>query len=934
MVYLLLTIVALLPVIVSVLFFVLDKYTNFKKLKYIWKQIIYGVVFGGLAILGTECGIPMAGAQINCRDAAVLTAGLLFGGPAGMIAGVIGGVERFFSVYWGVSSFTRIACSVSTLLAGVYAWLIRKFMLEDNRPGVFFSFAVAVVMEVFHLVMIFFTNFSAQSQAMAVVQAATLPMTISNGLSVALSSLAMMLLNKEKIFAKLKDTKISKIIQQWLLLTVVLAAVASGAFVYSYQTSLAKNEAQTSLELAISDTEDDIQDKSDANILSLAGDVASDLDAGYDVYEIAERRDVTDIHVVNSKGIITQSTDPDLIDWDMANSEQSKEFLCLLNGATSYVQPYGPIGFDSEIYRKFGGIVYKDGFIQVGYDAERLQKDIAEQVKGVTKNRHVGTSGCVLILDSNLNVVSSPSFDIIPPIEMDSKGDPNTFISITLYDEEYYCEYEMSEGYYIIALLPVKEAMSNRNVSLYVSTFMEIIIFAILFAMVYGLIEKVVVKKMKTVNETLYKISNGDLNMTVDVRNSVEMSYLSNDINRTVDAMKKLIDEASKRIDDELEFAKQIQISTLPTITERIENREEFDIYATMKTAKEVGGDFYDFYGEGEKFSIVIADVSGKGIPAAMFMMRAKADLKTMTEADIPLEETFVSSNNALCDRNDAGMFVTAWQGNINLESGVMTYVNGGHNPPLIKKAKTGKFEYLKSKKGFILGGIEGFSYHSEEMKLDKGDIIFLYTDGITEAMNEQSELYGEERLLNLLNDMEIYNMKDLCEKVGKDVESFAGNAKQADDITMLAFRYDGPKTLPSVSFEKADISDIEKMAAFLDEELEKINCPIKVRHQLDIALDEIASNIINYGYKDKKGPLTVSFEYRKARNAVYLKFIDEGVPYNPINNTDPDLSVSLDERKVGGVGIYIVKKTMDDMRYKYEGGKNILTLTKYIKGE
>ncbi len=859
--YLLLTIVALLPTILSVIFFLLDKYTGFKKLKYVIKQLIYGVAFGGLAIIGTEFGVPMAGAQVNCRDAAVLTAGLLFGGPAGMIAGFIGGLERFLSVYWGISSFTRIACSVSTLLAGAYAWLIRKFMLEDHHPGIFFSFCLAVVMEVFHLAMIFFTNFSFQEEAIAVVKAATLPMVLANGLSLSLATLAIILLGREKIFPKLRDTKTSKIIQQWLLLAIVVSAIASGGFVYSYETTLAKSDAKTSIELAISDTEADIQDKSDANILSLANGVAYDLNDGIDLPSIAIKRDVTDIHVVDSKGFIIKSTDSSLVGFDMSSTEQSKEFLCLLNGAVSYVQPYGPIGSNEDIYRKFAGITYQDGFIQVGYDGERLQKDIAEQVKDVTKNRHIGIEGRVLVLDSNLNVVSSPDTILATSLDIASEGEAWTFFEATIFDTNYYCEYQISEGYYIVALLPISEAMNSRNVSLYVSTFMEIIIFAILFVLIYALVEKVVVKPLKKVNKTLYKISNGDLDLAFDVRNSLEMSYLSNDINRSVAAMKKFIEEANKRIDDELAFAKEIQLSSLPSITEKIDNRQEFDLYALMKTAKEVGGDFYDFYEGNDKFNIAIADVSGKGIPAAMFMMRAKADLKSMTEADCPLDKVFASVNNALCERNEAGMFVTAWQGSIDLKTGLLTYVNAGHNPPLIKKGSNGEFEYLKSKAGFILGGINDFPYQTAEIQLEPGDIIFLYTDGVTESINNESKLYGEERLLNLLNKIKPKDMKELCEAVLKRVEEFSFGIQQADDITMLAFEYRGFNPVCTLHFDKAKIQDIEEMTKFLERELNKLNCPKKTLYQLDVALDEIVSNIINHGYEGNGGPLTFSFK-------------------------------------------------------------------------
>ncbi len=200
----------------------------------------------------------------------------------------------------------------------------------------------------------------------------------------------------------------------------------------------------------------------------------------------------------------------------------------------------------------------------------------------------------------------------------------------------------------------------------------------------------------------------------------------------TVAALKRYIDEAAARIDKELEFAKNIQSSALPSVFPAFPQRKDFDIHATMHTAKEVGGDFYDFYiTDGNILNFLIADVSGKGIPAAMFMMRAKTQLKSLTESGLSMDEVFTRGNNGLCEGNDAGMFVTAWQGGLNLETGLVSFANAGHNPPLVKH-KDGSFEYLKSRAGLVLAGMEGLKYKEQELNLSAGDIIFLYTDGVT----------------------------------------------------------------------------------------------------------------------------------------------------------------------------------------------------------
>ena len=930
--YIKLSIAALLPVVATVLLYSLDKTGPFAKMKYWPKQILIGIVFGGLAIIGTEWGIPINGAQVNCRDAAVLAGGLLFGAPAGIIAGIIGGVERWIAVAWGVGTFTRVACSVSTILAGFYAAALRKYMFEDKKPGWLLSLAIGVVMEVVHLTMVFITNMATPTQAIIVVKACSVPMVAANGLSVMIATLAVSVLAREPLLPRRDTVRISQTIQRWLLITVFLAFAATSLFVFNFQHTVAVAQAESLLTQSLDDIEKAIRDSSDANLLYITRTISRSLDAAT-LQELADQYSIAEINVVDQKGIIADSTAEDFIGFDMNSGEQSAEFCCLLGETREYVQDYGPISYDSSISRKYAGVQYGAGFLQVGYDAAQFQKDIALQVSGTTQNRHVGQEGYTFILDERQNVVSAAK-DLVKDIALSRKsemlnGTENMTYPLQIGGTDYLCRYREAEGYYIVSVMPEEEVFQSRNTAIYVNTFMEIIVFAVLFALVYLLINRVVVNRIKTVNASLARITGGDLNEVVNVRSNEEFASLSDDINSTVATLKHYIDEASARIDKELEFAKNIQASALPNVFPAFPKRKDFDIYATMDPAKEVGGDFYDFYlTDGNTLNFLVADVSGKGIPAAMFMMRAKTELKTLTEAGMSIDEVFTRGNAALCEGNDAGMFVTAWQGGINLKNGLVQFANAGHNPPIVRHGD-GKFEYLKSRAGFVLAGMDGVKYKPRELQLQPGDILYMYTDGVTEATNARNELYGEDRLLAIANSREFTDMQDLCRAIKADVDAFVGEAPQFDDITMVALRYIGTPEPPAIHFDAAQIADIPVITEFVEQELEKLECPLKSVMQIDVAIDEIYSNIVNHGYRGKPGPVTVKVVEKMEPHAVCIRFSDEAIPYNPLTNADPDVTLSAEERGIGGLGIYMVKKTMDDMKYKYENGQNVLTIIK-----
>lgn len=923
---------AVLPALVSAAVYALDRYTAFGKLNHKVKQVIIGMVFGGLAILGTEFGIPINGAQMNCRDASVLMAGLFFGAPAGIIAGTIGAVERWVAVAWGVGTFTRTACSVSTFVAGIYSAVLHKQLFENKRPGWFISFCIGVVMEVFHLTMVFITNMATPIEAMQVVKICTMPMILANAAAVMFAALFITLISGTKLFIKKEKINISQTIQRWLLITILLAFVTTSFFVFSLQNEIAVSQADNLLDMACSEIADDISDSSDAYLMDIARSIKGEIKT-FPLTELATKYDVTEISIIDKNGIIVKSSVDSYVGFNMKKGEQSKEFMCLLGDTEEYVQSYGSISRDHNIMRKYAGLKYEDGFIQVGYDADQFQKDIDKNVLGIANNRHVGTTGFVLVYNEKFDLVShSKTVDreqLANESEKMKIPEEGKTFEMRFNGSPCFCKYITCEGYYIVSAIPSQEALQMRNIAVYVNTFMEIIVFAILFFLVYLLIRKVVVDQIKKVNASLTKITEGNLDEEVDVRSNAEFAVLSDDINSTVGTLKDYIAEASARIDKELELAKSIQSSVLPGTFPAFPKHKDFDIYALMDPAKEVGGDFYDFYFSGkDKLNFLVADVSGKGIPAAMFMMQAKTELKTLTESDIPVNEVFTSGNNALCQGNDAGMFVTAWQGGIDLESGKLSFVNAGHNPPLIRHGD-GKFEYLRTRAGFVLAGMEGIKYKLQEMQLTPGDIVFLYTDGVTEATNSETKLYGEDRLLEALNSREFKSMKEICEYVKSDVDLFVGEAPQFDDITMVAFKFIGTPPAPSITVEEAEIQDITAVTEFAEAELEKMGCPMKAQLQINVAIDEIFSNIVKYGYPEKPGPVTVKFIHSDDPEGVTIRFEDDGVAYNPLTKEDPDITLSAEERNIGGLGIFVVKKTMDDMKYEYENERNILTLFK-----
>ena len=352
-----------------------------------------------------------------------------------------------------------------------------------------------------------------------------------------------------------------------------------------------------------------------------------------------------------------------------------------------------------------------------------------------------------------------------------------------------------------------------------------------------------------------------------------------------------------QRIGTELDVASNIQRDMLPSIFPPFPDRCEVDLFASMDPAKEVGGDFYDFYLiDHDHLALTIADVSDKGVPASLFMVISKTLLQNHAQTGGSPKEIMTYVNHQLCQNNESFMFCTAWLGILNLTNGRLIASNAGHEYPAIRRAD-GQFELMKDVHDPPLGVRDGLRFKEYEMTLYPGDCLFQYTDGVTEAINQKEELFGDKRLVMTLNANKDRPPKELIEEMHEAIRNFSKGVPQSDDITMLCVQFLGPDS------------------AFL----------------LMLAAEEIFVNIASYAYDGGEGDAWIEFSYDEEKEMAELVFSDRGIPFDPTSRPSPDITLKSDDRPIGGLGIHIIKQRMDEVVYQYAGGKNVLTIRKYL---
>lgn len=410
-----------------------------------------------------------------------------------------------------------------------------------------------------------------------------------------------------------------------------------------------------------------------------------------------------------------------------------------------------------------------------------------------------------------------------------------------------------------------------------------------------------------------------------------EISELASSISEMEDETLKYIDNLSaaifekQRMGTELRIASLIQEGSVPSVFPAFPDRAEFDLFASMETAKEVGGDFYDFFFvDDDHLALVMADVSGKGIPAALFMMVTKILINERAHVGGTPAEILGIVNERICEHNKAEMFVTVWLGILEISTGKLTFANAGHDDPALS-VNGGDFTIEKRKHGLALGAMSGVAYKNNETVLNKGDKIFLYTDGVPEATDKHEKLFTAERMLNALNASKTALPEDIIKTVRQKVEEFTGDAPQFDDMTMLCLQYKG-KNDKSIKIPATD-ENLAKATEFVRECLKDKNLSDKFLKQVEIFVEEVFVNVAHYAYAPNVGDVEISCEV--AADKIVVTFIDEGKEYNPLLKPDPDVSLSAEEREIGGLGIFMTKKLTDNIRYEYKDGKNILITEK-----
>ncbi len=376
-------------------------------------------------------------------------------------------------------------------------------------------------------------------------------------------------------------------------------------------------------------------------------------------------------------------------------------------------------------------------------------------------------------------------------------------------------------------------------------------------------------------------------------------------------------------------------MSMIPLTFPAFPDRDEFSIYAMLQPANEVGGDFYDFYFLNEnKICFCIGDVSGKGVPAALFMAMTKTLIQSWAHDEHSTATILTHVNEALSQDNKTCMFVTLFVGILEVDSGEVTYTNAGHNPPALRRAN-GAVERIDELHGPVVGAVEDMTYGESKLRLGNHDLLFLYTDGVTEAMDHNDELYTEQSLIDSLAAKPSLPVEETVAKIVAEVNQFEALAVQSDDITVLGLKYfesAAETVLPHFDINlKNQLSELENLKSRFSQFAEQNAISISLARSINVVIDELLGNIMTYAFKDELSH-DIEFRAELKGNRLQLTVIDDGVPFNPLLSETPDTSTSIEERQIGGLGIHVVKNLVDEISYHRGSGRNVLSVVKILE--
>ena len=409
--------------------------------------------------------------------------------------------------------------------------------------------------------------------------------------------------------------------------------------------------------------------------------------------------------------------------------------------------------------------------------------------------------------------------------------------------------------------------------------------------------------------------------------------YMQQSIVRQIEELKQ-VNEQKGRIQGELKIARDIQMSMLPKIFPPYPERNDIDVFGQLTPAKEVGGDLFDFYIRDEKLFFSIGDVSGKGVPASLYMVVTKALFRTISSHESSPDRILSNLNDVMSKDNESNMFVTMFVGVLDLPTGRMHYCNAGHDAPLLI-GNTGA-GLLPVDSNLPVGVMPDWKFSLQETLVDPDTSIFLYTDGLTEAENINHDQFEMSRIIDLAHNLQqnrVFSPTAIIERMTSAVHEFVGEADQSDDLTMLAIQY--TKHHEEIKYQRTltltnDLKRVPRLNTFIDEVCEANGFDMSSTMQINLAIEEAVVNVMNYAYP--AGTVgNVTIEVKSNGSEVSFIIIDSGTPFDPTAKPEVDITLSAEDRSIGGLGIHLIRQIMDHINYERVNGRNVLTLIKKI---
>ena len=436
------------------------------------------------------------------------------------------------------------------------------------------------------------------------------------------------------------------------------------------------------------------------------------------------------------------------------------------------------------------------------------------------------------------------------------------------------------------------------------------------------------------------KIAGGNFHTHLPrMRTHNELWALGNSLNHMQHSLEKYIGELAAttqekgRIESELRIASQIQMAMIPKIFPPYPDRDDVDIYGTLIPAKAVGGDLYDFFLRDDKLFFCVGDVSGKGVPASLVMAVTRSLLRIVAAQESRPDRIVASLNNSMSDMNESNMFVTLFVGVLDLPTGRFRYCNAGHNAPVIIDDRKKTVEMLDVKPNLPIAIMQSMKFEMQETHITPDTAIFMYTDGLTEAENNNKELFGDRRMMDELKKMMGKTSKECIEDMLGTVQHYVDGADQSDDLTMITIKYkrqQADKRFYRRLSLHNDIRETPKIADFMDDIVGETGIDTALASSINLALEEAVVNVMNYAYpSDTVGDILIEAYANKER----LKFVitDNGIPFDPTTTVEPDITACVEDRAIGGLGIFLVQHIMDTVDYERVGNENVLTLRKML---